>query len=288
VRRLICPGSDLPGVHHFRDAEDCMRLTGSVRAGSRVVVIGGGFIGSEVAAACRGLGASVAIVDALPLPMSPQVGEPIGQFLMARHERSGIELRLGTGVTAIEGDSRATGVRLTDGSLLTCETVVVGIGVLPATEWLTGSGLVLDDGVVCDEHCLALRAAHVAAAGDVANWMNPLYGRSMRVEHWTNAVEQAEYAAGALLGQRDERGYSSLPYFWTDQHDLHVQFAGTAGDDWELVDGSVDDQRFAMVSRSAGMDVGVVTVNWPARFQRSRRALLQSLQERRAPQVNPL
>jgi NADPH-dependent 2,4-dienoyl-CoA reductase/sulfur reductase-like enzyme len=279
VRQLVCPGAELGGVHYFRDIEDCARVQQAVRAGCRTVVIGGGFIGSEVAAVCRGLGAEVTIVDALALPMSQQVGTLMAEYLMARHERSGIELRLAAGVTAIEGAERAEGVRLSDGSLLPCDVVVVGIGVTPATNWLDGSGLVLDDGVVCDEHCLAVGAPHVAAAGDIANWLNPLYGRTMRVEHWTNAVEQAEYAAGALLGNRAEQGYSSLPYFWSDQHDLHVQFAGLPGEEWGVVDGSVEDDRFAMVCRAGGADVGVIAVNWPAQFQRRRRALQQQLRE---------
>jgi NADPH-dependent 2,4-dienoyl-CoA reductase/sulfur reductase-like enzyme len=287
VRRLVCPGSDLAGVYHFRDADDCARVKVDVEAGTRVVVIGGGFIGSEVAAVCRALGASVTVVDTLALPMAEQVGTAVATYLMSRHERNGIDLRLGVSVAAMEGDRRVTGVRLSDRSLVPCETVVVGIGVTPATAWLADSGLVLDNGVVCDEHCMASGAPNVAAAGDVANWLNPLFGRTMRVEHWTNAVEQAEYAAGALLGERTASGYSSLPYFWSDQHGLHVQFAGLPGDESELVDGSVDDDRFVMMCRSDGTEVGVVTVNWPAQFQRRRRALLETLRERVALSINP-
>jgi 3-phenylpropionate/trans-cinnamate dioxygenase ferredoxin reductase subunit len=280
ARRLGCQGSDLAGIHHFREAEDCTNLIAQLRSSSRVVIIGGSFIGSEVASVCRGIGAEVTIVDALPLPMSQQVGADMASYLIAGHERNGVRLRLGVAVAAVEGHTTVEGVELADGSLIPCDTVIVGIGVTPATNWLDGSGLAIGNGVICDEHCLALGARHVAAAGDVANWLNPLYDRPMRVEHWTNAIEQAEYAARALLGDRSGPGYTSLPYFWSDLHKLHLQFAGVTGEETELVDGAIEDDRFVMMLRSGGEDVGVVAVNWPAQFQRRRRALLQQLQER--------
>jgi len=272
VRRLRCPGSDLAGVLHFRDVEDCLALRDMLPRSPRVVLIGAGFIGSEIAAVCRGLGLETTLVDMAELPLSRQVGPMVAKHLMRRHREHGVSLRLGVGLSAIEGDTHVEGVVLTDGTRVPTDVVIAGIGVAPASDWLQGSGLLLDGGVVCDEYCRAVGTEDVVAAGDIACWTNPRYGRTGRVEHWTNAVEQAEYAAQALLG-KVESAYSVAPYFWSDQYGMHLQSAGVIGDEQELVEGSLDEDRFVVECRAEGRATGVIAVNWVARFQRRRRAL---------------
>jgi 3-phenylpropionate/trans-cinnamate dioxygenase ferredoxin reductase component len=278
VRRIRCPGSDLAGIHYFRTAEDCTRIRQRLASGPRVVVIGGGFIGSEVAAVCRGHGLQVTVVDLVGLPMAEQLGEPLARYVIDQHRDHGVALRLGVGVAAFTGTDRVRQVLLSDGTAVDADVVVVGVGVAPETTWLAGAGLMLDNGVVCDANCVTIGAANIVAAGDVARWFNPTYGTTMRVEHWTNAVEQAEYAAGALLGAPGCRdGYSSVPYFWSDQYDMHLQVAGVTGSDEVIAEGSLAERKFIMISRESGRDVGVLGVNWPARFQRYRRQLTEQL-----------
>jgi 3-phenylpropionate/trans-cinnamate dioxygenase ferredoxin reductase subunit len=295
VRTIGCDGADLPGVQYFRTAEDCARLSALLVPGARLAVVGAGFIGSEIAATARQRGVAVTLIDSADLPMAAQIGEVTARYLIAQHERHGVTVRLGTGVAAIEGTARAEAVRLADGTSVPADLVVVGVGVVPETAWLEGAGLLLANGVVCDEHCRAIipgpapagpgiaavsaapgdeAVPNVVAAGDVACWRNPRYGALMRVEHWTNAVEQAEYAAGILLHGPDGRaGYASVPYFWSDQYDMHLQFAGTRGTETVLAEGSPEDRQFIMLNRADGRDVGVIAVNWPARFGRHRRGL---------------
>ncbi len=277
VRRIACEGSDLAGIYYFRRAEDCAQVLQRLQAQPRVAVVGGGFIGSEVAAVCRARGLDVTIVDLLPLPMVEQVGQAAARYLLDQHVRHGITMRLGVGVAAFEGAGEVRQLRLTDGSVVAADVVIVGIGVKPETAWLQDAGLVLDNGVVCDQHCAPLGGASMVAAGDVARWFNPAYGTTMRVEHWTNAVEQAEYAAGALLGIEGREGYRSVPYFWSDQYDMHLQMAGIQGPEAVVVEGSSADRKFVMMIRDGGRDVGVLCVNWPARFQRYRRQLKDHL-----------
>jgi 3-phenylpropionate/trans-cinnamate dioxygenase ferredoxin reductase component len=277
VRRLRCAGSELADIQYFRSAADCAQLRERLRGRPRVAVIGAGFIGSEIAAVCRGHGLEVTVVDLAPTPMSEQTGEAMAEYLMEQHRRNGVTLRLGVGVAAIEGTTSAECVRLADGSTVDADVVIVGVGVTPQTEWLAGSGLVIDNGVVCDQHCVPVGSDDTVAAGDVARWLNPTYGALMRVEHWTNAVEQAEYAAGVLLNGATGPGYRSVPYFWSDQYDMHLQAAGITGTETVLVEGSMADRKFVMISRDHGRDVGVIAVNWPARFQRYRRQLTDQL-----------
>jgi 3-phenylpropionate/trans-cinnamate dioxygenase ferredoxin reductase component len=278
VRKIRCEGGDRAGVHYFRTAEDCARVKASLAPGSRAVIVGAGFIGSEVASACRARGLDVTVIDSALLPMAEQIGERTAQYLLDQHRQHGIATYLGVSVASIEGKARAEAVRLTDGSVIAADIVVIGIGVVPETRWLEDSGLVLDDGVLCDEHCTAVGTADVVAAGDIARWLNPLYGTLMRIEHWTNAVEQAEYAAAILAnGSQGRPGFSPLPYFWSDQHDMHLQFAGVAGTESFLAEGSLEDRQFIMLHRADGQDVGVIGVNWPSRFGKHRRRLAEQL-----------
>ena len=224
-RRL--PGTPaLAGIHVLRTLDDCLRLRGELERSPRVAVVGAGFIGAEVAATCRQRGLEVTLLETLPFPLGAAVPAAIGETLAAIHRDAGVTLRCGVRVAGFAGDARVEGVRLADGTLIPADVVVVGIGVAPETRWLEGSGLALGDGVLCDE-TLATGAPGVVAAGDVARWRNPLFGESMRVEHWTNAVEQAGAAAERLLaGPAAGKPFAPVPFVWSDQYDRKIQIAG--------------------------------------------------------------
>jgi NADPH-dependent 2,4-dienoyl-CoA reductase/sulfur reductase-like enzyme len=275
-RRL--PGTDhLAGVHTLRTLDDCLAIRAALDASPRrVVVVGAGFIGAEVAATCRGLGLEVSLVEALPVPLERALGVEMGAVMADVHRDHGVDVRLGVGVVAIEGGTRVERVRLTDGTLLDADLVVVGVGVVPSTDWLEGSGLTLDNGVLCDETCAA--APGVVAAGDVARWPNATFGEVMRVEHWDNAVEMGAHAARTLLaGPEAARPYAPVPWFWSDQYDRKVQLAGRsgAGDEVAVVAGSVDERRFVAFYGRAGRLVGVLGMNQPAKVARWRALVAQ-------------
>ena len=263
-RRL--PGTEgLAGVHVVRTLDDSLGLRADLDAApDRVVVIGAGFIGSEVAATCRGLGLAVTMIEAMPVPLVRALGEEMGAACAEIHRDHGVDLRLGVGVAGLRGDQRVEAVELEDGTVIPADVVVVGIGVVPNTEWLEGSGLTIGDGVVCDETCLA--APGIVAAGDVARWSNPRFGVDMRVEHWDNALDQGTAAARRLLAG-DEGGvpYAPVPWFWSDQYDRKIQLAGRPAPDDEVrvVIGSVEERRFVALYGRAGRLVGVLGMNRP-------------------------
>ena len=267
---ITLPGSDhVTGVHVLRSIDDCLALRRDLSTARRVAVVGAGVIGCEVASSCRTLGLDVTLVEALDVPLTRVLGPEMGRLATALHETHGVDLRLDTRVVAIEGDGAVERLHLSDGPDLEADVVVVGIGVRPSTGWLEGSGLTIDDGVVCDEACVANGSdGRVVAAGDVARWVHPLYGRSMRVEHWTNASDQAAHAAKALLHGADTAGpFSAVPYFWSDQHGTKFQLVGTSGpgDEVAIADGAVEDNKFVATFGRDGVVVGALCVNWPAR-----------------------
>jgi NADPH-dependent 2,4-dienoyl-CoA reductase/sulfur reductase-like enzyme len=271
------PGHDLPGVHVLRTLQDAIAIRAALAAKPRVIVIGAGFIGLEVAASCRRMGAAVTVIEAEALPLSRVLGPPIGRAVLQMHTQHGAELRMASLVSAIEGDGRVERVRLSDGASLPADLVVVGVGVKPQTEWLASSGIALGNGVLCDARC-ATSLPDVVAAGDVAHWPNALYGESMRVEHWSNAVEQAQIAAARLLGAESAPSPLSLvPYFWSDQYDVKLQFAGRARPDDELVlvDGQLGDRAYVALFGREGLLRGVLASNRPAQFIRLRKLLAE-------------
>jgi NADPH-dependent 2,4-dienoyl-CoA reductase/sulfur reductase-like enzyme len=231
------------GIHVLRTIDDCVALRADLDGPAYVAIVGAGFIGCEVAAACRELGHPVAIIEALPLPLVRVLGDDVGGMMARLHEEHGVSLHLGVGVDGLEGEERVSGVRLVNGDVVKADVVVVGIGVRTNTEWLEGSGLVVENGVLCDESLLAVGVPGVAVAGDVARWPNPVFdGALMRIEHWTNAAEQGEHAATSLLASaRGEQPapFESIPYFWSDQYDVKLQMVGTwaQGDAQYVVEG---------------------------------------------------
>lgn len=248
VRRL--PGQpDWRGIHELRTLADSMALRAELEPGRRVVVVGAGFIGLEVAATARTRGCDVVVLEGAPAPLIRGLGAEMGRHIARLHDDNGVRVRCDVRVDSfVEGESGVvSGIRLADGDVIPADVVLVGVGVSPATDWLETSGLEIRDGVVCDE---TLRAApRVYAAGDLARWPNRLLGREMRVEHWTNASEQGAAAARNLLAEcRGEAGvaYESVPFFWSDQYTSRIQFIGRAeGDETvEIVAGSPDEHSF--------------------------------------------
>ena len=276
ARCRTMPGTEgIGGVHVLRSLDDCLALRADFEAmPQRVVVVGAGFIGAEVAATARGRGLDVTMVEALPTPLSRVLGDEMGEVCAEVHRDHGVDLRTAVGVESISGDGRVERVTLSDGSTIDADVVVVGIGVIPNTEWLDGSGLEVDDGVVCDASCLA--ADRVTAAGDVARWPNELFGETMRVEHWDNAAQQGAHAARRLLDAA-AGPFTPVPWFWSDQYDRKIQLAGRVHGDDEVrvVTGSVDERRFAAIYGRAGRIVGVLGFIRPRHVMRYRALIEQ-------------
>ncbi len=238
-----------PGVFALRTAADALALRSACAPGARVVVVGGGFIGAEVAWTLHSLGHPVTVVEPLPTLMVRGAGAVLGAALTRRHAAAGIDLRLGAGVAAVEGADRVEGVRLVDGTLLPADVVVLGLGTVPETGWLAASGLDLRDGVVCDEHLAARGTTGVWAVGDVVRWPNPRYGEDVRVEHWTNAAESAAVVAAGICGE--PAVHDAVPYVWTEQLGGRLQVFGRIRpqDELRVVHGDLDG---AFVALSGG------------------------------------
>jgi 3-phenylpropionate/trans-cinnamate dioxygenase ferredoxin reductase subunit len=241
-----------PGVYALRSAADAAAIRTACTAGSRVVVVGGGFIGAEVAWTLHQRGLPVTVVEPLPTLMVRGLGPKIGAAFTRRHAAAGIDLRMGAGVAAIEGRDRVEAVRLTDGGRVPADVVVLGLGTVPDTSWLIDSGLDLRDGVVCDERLVARGATGVSAVGDVARWSHPRYGEDVRVEHWTNAVETAGVVAENLTGT--PKAHDAVPYVWTEQLGGRLLVHGRVRpqDELRIVHGDLDGE-FVAVTGGEGM-----------------------------------
>lgn len=269
------PWQPASGVLQLRTLDDARRIGAALARKEPIVVVGGGFIGTEIAAAAISAGCPVTVVDPVPEPMARLVGPEIARELVGLHVRNGAETRFGVGVTAIEGEQGALRVLLADGSELTASTAVVGIGSVPSTGWLAGSGLSLENGVRTDGNLRAYGAEDVYAIGDVAQWPHAGRASDHRAEHWTNASDQARYVASVILGTATEP-YTSNDYVWSDQYDWKVHSIG-----WRDAEGTstvvgdlATDGRVAVIhADAAGIARGVVTVNWIRVLNQVRRGI---------------
>jgi 3-phenylpropionate/trans-cinnamate dioxygenase ferredoxin reductase component len=224
-RRLPVPGAELDGVHYLRDLGDADLLAARLNAGGRAVVIGGGWIGAEVAASARQKGLEVTIVERGHVPLERVLGREVGELYAEVHRDHGVELVTGAEVERFEGAGRVERVRLADGRAVDGDFVVVGVGVLPRTALAERAGMAVDDGILVDER-LEASVPGVFAVGDVANAFHPFYGRRLRVEHWANALNQPAAAAKAMLGKQSS--YERLPYFFSDQYEVGMEYSGHA------------------------------------------------------------
>jgi NADPH-dependent 2,4-dienoyl-CoA reductase/sulfur reductase-like enzyme len=258
------------------DAERLRQVLGSARS---IVIIGAGFIGAEVAAAARRRGVAVAMVDVLPLPMARHLGAEVAELFVDLHRRHGVSTHFGTAVDELFADDHGVEVRLSDGTVLRADAVVVGLGTELNLEWLLDSSLCVDDGLVCDEFGRVDEQAGVFAVGDVARWWHPGLGRHARSEHWTNAVEQAAVVAHNIAHPEDLKVHAPTAYVWSNQHDWKVQMAGQPGAAVShcRIDGA--DGQFAVLYQDAArLLCGVLTVNWPSLSVRGRKALANKME----------
>jgi NADPH-dependent 2,4-dienoyl-CoA reductase/sulfur reductase-like enzyme len=277
----VLPGwPDLAGVQVLRTVDDAVALRAALVERPRLVVIGAGFIGLEVASSARALGLDVTVVETAPVPLLRAVGPEIGTLIAEWHRQHGVDVRLGVGVESVVGSSRVEGVRLAgEATAIPADLVVVGVGAAPTTTWLEGSGVDLDDGVRADSRLRVLAGGralpHVVAAGDVVRWDHPGWGQAVRVEHWTNAVEQAQAAAATLLGGDSAPEFGPVPYFWSDQFDRKIQMVGRMepGDEMVVVDGSLTEHRFAAAYGRQGRLVAALGFSRAARVMAMQRLI---------------
>ncbi len=272
ARRL--PGSDgLAGVHVLRSLDDAISLREDLAAAERLVVIGAGFIGAEVASTARKLGLEVTVVETQPVPLAGPLGAEMGAVCAELHADHGARLLTGTGVAGLVGTDRVEAVQLADGTRLSADVVVVGIGAAPNVEWLADSGVALGNGVLTDARG-ATNLPGVVAVGDCAATWSDTAERHVRIEHWTNALEQPATAVATLLGT-GQPAPTPVPYFWSDQYGARIQFAGSRreGDVPRVVEGSCADRSFLAVYERDSEPVAVLGMNQPRLFKRWRRQL---------------
>jgi NADPH-dependent 2,4-dienoyl-CoA reductase/sulfur reductase-like enzyme len=270
------PGTEgLAGVHVLRTLDDARALRDELAGGGRLVVIGGGFVGAEVASTASALGLDVTVIEAAPTPLAGPLGEAMGRIVSALHADHGVRLLCGVGVKGLSGERRVDAVLLEDGRSVPADIVVVGVGARPCVEWLQGSGVELGNGVKCGADGRT-SVAGVVAVGDCANWYDPHSGTHRRVEHWTGALERPDAAVATLLahGAR-EPGVPRPAYFWSDQYGVKIQFVGHAAgaDSVTVEEGATDDRSFLAVYRRAGTPVAVLGMNRPRLFTRWRKQL---------------
>ncbi|MEW2115191.1 FAD-dependent oxidoreductase [Streptomyces sp. NPDC005474] len=270
------PGADgLTGVHTLRTLDDARALRDELARGGRLVVIGAGFIGAEVASTAYALGLDVTVIEAAPTPLAGPLGETMGAVVSGLHTDHGVRLLCGVGVKGLSGEGQVEAVLLADGRSVPADIVVVGVGARPCVDWLAGSGVDLENGVKCGADGRTSLAG-VVAVGDCANWYDPRVGAHRRVEHWTGALERPAAAVATLLaGGAVETGVPRPPYFWSDQYGVKIQFVGHAGvaDSVAVEEGAVGDRNVLAVYRRAGEPVAVLGMNQPRLFVRWRKQL---------------
>jgi 3-phenylpropionate/trans-cinnamate dioxygenase ferredoxin reductase subunit len=258
-RRPAIPGLDLEGVYDLRSVDDANRIRTEALPGRKAVVVGMGFIGSEVAASLRQLGVEVAVVAPGSVPLQRVLGEEVGGVLAGIHREHDVELHFGDSVEAFEGSGRVERVATTSGLRIMCDFAVVGVGVEPAAELAAGAGIEVDNGIVVDQYCRT-NLEGIYAAGDVANHYHPIFERRIRVEHWDNALKHGPAAARNMLGK--DESYEEIHWFWSDQYDTNLQYAGfhTSWDDL-VVRGSLEERNFVAFYCTKGRVLAAVAVN---------------------------
>lgn len=270
----------IPGVHYLRNAADATALREAMSTCRHLGIVGGGFIGAEVASSARKLGADVTLIEAGSHLAARVLPRPVADTMAALHTDHGVELRCNTTATEATFDARTQMISLllSNGEGIECDVVLVGIGTKPATAWAAASALAPDDGFVCDAHLRVVGPENVYAAGDVARWTNPRYGRRMRVEHWTCAREHAATVAHNITHPSQLRRADPVPYVWSDQHGTHIQHVGdpdlTGADvvDVPIPERPIGQRLFAYIRD--GTPVGATGFNAQAHIARVRRSLL--------------
>jgi len=258
-RHVSIPGSDLDGIYTLRTVHDAARIRAEMGPGRRAVVVGMGFIGSEVAASLRHAGVDVVAIDPAKTPLFRELGEAVGQRIGDLHQRNGVRTIFEETVQAFEGDGRVCAVVTSRGTRIECDFAVVGIGVEPVVDLLEGSGIRIENGVVVDEYCKT-SVDDIYAAGDVANHYHPVFNRRIRVEHWQNAIRQAAVAARNILGQRAR--YDEIHWFWSDQYDVNLQYAGHhTSAEQTIVRGSLASDSFLVCYLNGGHIDAVLAFN---------------------------
>ncbi|SFT82402.1 phthalate 3,4-dioxygenase, ferredoxin reductase subunit [Geodermatophilus amargosae] len=278
----VTPWDTVEGVLSLRDLQDADQLRRALDGASSIAVVGAGFVGAEVAATARGLGLDVTMIDPLPHPMARVLGGALADRFIELHQDRGANLLLSTRVESIQRDASGIQLSLSDSTVLTCDVVVIGIGTVPNTGWLSGAGLDLVNGVACDARGRATDVAGIYAVGDAARWLDPHDGVQRRHEHWTNAVEQAAVVAKVIV-HGDAPEHRPRPYVWSDQYDWQIQVLGdpARGELIDVIenepvisDGAAPRPRFAAVyGASDGNVVGAVIVSWPRATLTLRRSL---------------
>ena len=267
VPRRIPSFPDLAGIHVLRNYDESQALRAEAAAARRAVVIGAGFIGCEVTASLRNLGVDVVLVEPQPEPLASVLGEQIGALVSRLHRAEGVDVRTGVGVAEVRGTDRVRQVVLADGTELDADLVIVGIGSRPAVDFLEGSGIAVDNGVVCD-NVGRTSAEHVWALGDVASWRDAT-GHQARVEHWSNVAEQARVLVPSMLGQ-DAPEAVVVPYFWSDQYDVKIQCLGEPEADDVVHVVEDDGRKFLAYYERDGVLVGVVGGGMPGKVMKAR------------------
>lgn len=267
---ISLPGTEnVDGVHTLRTVDDARAIRRHVRDGTRAVLVGGGFIGAEIASALRAVGAQVTIVEATEVPLVRAVGADLAPALAELHGRAGVDLRTGVSVDGVTRADDGLRVTLSDGVELTADLVLAGIGARPATEWLSESGLRVGDGLVCDETLCS--APGIYAAGDVARWPNGLFDTTMRLENWTAASEQGMAAGRNAAKPADATPFETVPYFWSDWYGDRIQMVGVTGSDEVLLTGN--DESWVALYRREKRIVGALTLNQPRKIMKYRRMI---------------
>jgi len=268
VRRIPVSGQELPGVFYLRSIDDVNSIRGNIAANKKVVIVGAGYIGLEVAAVCRQLGLHVTVVEMADRVMSRVVSPQVSTFYQQQHESHGVEFMLSTGLLSIRGDAHVTAVEVGNGDLVEADFLIIGAGVLPNYELAEAAGLIVDNGIAVDDRCQS-SDPNIYAVGDCSSHPSDIYGRRIRLESVHNALEQAKTAASNICGI--EEHYSQVPWFWSDQYDLKLQIAGLSdGYDQVVIRGEPKDKKFSCFYLKDGVLVAVDAINSPRDFVQSK------------------